>query len=367
MLTTEQLPAFFPDLTDERLASAIAAGAQPVLHQHLPVLAAGAPVPLRRAQRRDQHHPRQPQPDAGPGGAAGIGPDPRRPRPAVPDLSTRTAPTPPSFDEVLELLHLGGRSLPHAVLMMIPEAWENHATMDPAAPRVLPVPRQPDGAVGRPGLRHVHRRHAGRRGARPQRPAPGALVAHRRRPRGAGQRGRRAGRRRRSDVVAKGRLQPGRMFLVDTDAGRIVDDDEVKAALAAQLPYEDWLHAGLMQLADLPDRDHVVQSHESVLRRQLTFGYTEEELQDPAHPDGRSTAPSRSARWAPTPRPRCCPSAPRLLYDYFKQNFAQVTNPPLDAIREEIVTSVAADHGPGAEPARPRPGVLPAHRSCRTR
>ena len=112
------------------------------------------------------------------------------------------------------------------------------------------------------------------------------------------------------DVVAKGRLKPGKMFLVDTEAGRIVDDEEVKSALAKDLPYEGWLHAGLLKIAELPDRDHVVQSHDSVLRRQLSFGYTEEELQDPARADGRERAPSRSARWAPTPRPRCCPSDP---------------------------------------------------------
>ena len=97
-----------------------------------------------------------------------------------------------NFDEVLELLHLAGRSLPHAVLMMIPEAWENDPEMDPAQAGLLPVPRQPDGAVGRPGVGRLHRRRGGRRGAGPQRPAPGPLVADRRRPRGAGQRGRRA-------------------------------------------------------------------------------------------------------------------------------------------------------------------------------
>ena len=106
-------------------------------------------------------------------------------------------------------------------------------------------------------------------------------------------------------VVRKGRLQPGRMFLVDTDRGRIVDDDEIKAELAAEAPYDEWLHAGLIHLADLPEREHVVHTHASVTRRQQTFGYTEEELRILLDADGHAPAPSRSARWAPTPRSRC--------------------------------------------------------------
>src|SRR5581483_3927887 len=79
-------------------------------------------------------------------------------------------------------------------------------------------------------------------------------------------------------VVRKGRLQPGRMFLVDTREGRIVEDEEIKSALAAQHPYDEWLHAGMIHLAELPDREHIVHTHSSVTRRQQTFGYTEEEL-----------------------------------------------------------------------------------------
>src|SRR5581483_10638118 len=180
-----------------------------------------------------------------------------------------------SFDEVLELLHLGGRSLPHAVLMMIPEAWENHAEMDEARRsfyRFHACLMEPwdgpacvaftDGTVVGAVL--------DRNGLRPSRywvtddgrvvlaSEVGVLdIAPER-------------------VVRKGRLQPGRMFLVDTAAGRIVDDEELKSELAAENPYADWLHAGLMHLSDLPDREHVVYSHASVLRRQQAFGYTEE-------------------------------------------------------------------------------------------
>ena len=131
MLTTDQLGVVFPDLTDG-VRERHRARAQPVLDEHLPVLAAGPPVPLHRAQRRDQHDPRQPQLDAHPRDAARVRPDPGRPQAAVPDLHARTASDSASFDEVLELLHMGGRSLPHAVLMMIPEAWENNTGHGPA-------------------------------------------------------------------------------------------------------------------------------------------------------------------------------------------------------------------------------------------
>ena len=173
--------------------------------------------------------------------------------PAVPDLHARTASDSANFDEVLELLHLAGRSLPHAVLMMIPEAWENDPAHGPGAAGLLPLPRQPDGAVGRPGQRRVHRRHAS--SARcstatacaraaggtpatawscwPARPACSTST--------------------RPTVVAKGRLQPGRMFLVDTAAGRIVARrrDQGRAGRRRSRT-TDWLHAGLMHLDDLP-------------------------------------------------------------------------------------------------------------------
>ena len=104
-----------------------------------------------------------------------------------------------------------------------------------------------------------------------------------------------------SAVVAKGRLQPGRMFLVDTAAGRIVSDDEIKAELAAERPYDDWLHAGLIDLADLPAREHIVYTHDSVLRRQQTFGYTEEELRLLVAPMSRTGAEPIGSMGTDTP------------------------------------------------------------------
>jgi len=262
-----------------------------------------------------------------------------------------------SFDEVLELLHLGGRSLPHAVLMMIPEAWENHTEMDDARRafyRFHSCVMEPwdgpacvtftDGTVVGAVL--------DRNGLRPSRywvtddgrvvlaSEVGVLdIAPER-------------------VVRKGRLQPGRMFLVDTAAGRIVDDDELKAELADDNPYADWLHAGLMNLADLPEREHVVHTHESVLRRQQTFGYTEEELRILIAPMARAGAEPIGSMGTDTPI-AVLSDRPRLLFDYFTQLFAQVTNPPLDAIREELVTSLSTTIGPEGNLLEPTPA------SCR--
>ncbi|MDT7747064.1 MAG: glutamate synthase large chain, partial [Pseudonocardiales bacterium] len=160
------------------------------------------------------------------------------------------------------------------------------------------------------------------------------------------------------EVVAKGRLQPGRMFLVDTAAGRIVADEEIKSELAASLPYDEWLHAGLLDVGNLPTREHVVQPHESVLRRQLTFGYTDEELRVLLSPMATTAAEPVGSMGTDTPV-AALSQRPRLLYDYFAQLFAQVTNPPLDAIREEIVTCVARVMGPEQNLLEPTPA------SCR--
>ena len=132
MLTTGQLEPFFPDLSDRRFATELALVHSRFSTNTFPSLAARAPVPAGRAQRRDQHRQGQPQLDARPRGQARQRPDPRRPRAAASRSARPDASDSATFDEVLELLHLGGRSLPHAVLMMIPEAWENHAEMDPA-------------------------------------------------------------------------------------------------------------------------------------------------------------------------------------------------------------------------------------------
>ncbi len=251
-----------------------------------------------------------------------------------------------SFDEVLELLHLGGRSLPHAVLMMIPEAWENHATMDEARRafyRYHASLMEPwdgpaavtftDGTVVGAVL--------DRNGLRPARywvtddglvvlaSEVGVLdIAPER-------------------VVRKGRLQPGRMFLVDTAKGRLVEDEEIKAELAAQHPYDQWLASDQVRLEELPARTMLTPQHGRVVTQQRLFGYTTEELRVIVAPMARTGGEPLGSMGSDTSI-AVLSDRSRLLYDYFTQLFAQVTNPPLDAIREELVTSLSATIGPEA-------------------
>ena len=161
-----------------------------------------------------------------------------------------------------------------------------------------------------------------------------------------------------ASIVRKGRLQPGRMFLVDTDEHRIIEDEEVKAELAAEHPYDEWLHAGLVHLDDVPEREHIVHTHASVTRRQQIFGYTEEELRILLTPMANTGAEPIGSMGTDAPI-AALSEKPRLLFDYFSQLFAQVTNPPLDAIREELVTSLAGSIGPEANLLDPTPA------SCR--
>jgi glutamate synthase (NADPH/NADH) large chain len=262
-----------------------------------------------------------------------------------------------SFDECLELLHLGGRSMPHALLMMIPEPWENHEEMDARrrafyqfhstlmepwdGPALIAFT---DGTVIGAVL--------DRNGLRPGRywvTADGLVILA-------------------SEVgvldieparvVRRGRLQPGRIFLADTAGGRIVEDEEVKSALAVEHPYADWLHAGLVHLDDLPDRQRIVPTAADLLTRQRTFGYTEEELRVILAPMARAGAEPIGSMGTDTPV-AVLSDKPRLVFDYFTQLFAQVTNPPLDAIREELVTSLATTIGPEQNLLDPSPA------SCR--
>ena len=249
-----------------------------------------------------------------------------------------------SFDEVLELLHLGGRSLPHAVLMMIPEAWEKNEEMD-AARRAFyeyhSTLMEPwDGPAS---LTFCDGTVIGslldRNGLRPGRfwvTEDGLVVL-----------GSEAGVLDidPATVVRKGRLQPGRMLLVDTAAGRIVEDAEIKRQLAAEKPYQEWIAQNAIRLTELPDREHIVHSTQSVNRRQRTFGYTEEELRILLTPMAKTGQEPIGAMGSDTPV-AVLSNRSRLLFDYFAQMFAQVTNPPLDAIREELVTSIGGAIGP---------------------
>lgn len=249
-----------------------------------------------------------------------------------------------SFDEVLELLYLGGRSLPHSILMMIPEAWENHTTMAQerkdfyAFHSALMEPWDGPACVTFTDGTQVGA-VLDRNGLRPSRfwvTDDGLVVLA-------------------SEVgvldfppekiIRKGRLQPGKMFLVDIQEGRIIEDDEIKQSLATAAPYSKWLSAGLVRLSDLPAREHIVYPHSSVVRRQRAFGYTEEEIRMIITPMAKNGAEPLGSMGTDTPI-AALSTKPRLLFDYFAQLFAQVTNPPLDAIREELVTSLGASIGP---------------------
>jgi glutamate synthase (NADPH/NADH) large chain len=135
------------------------------------------------------------------------------------------------------------------------------------------------------------------------------------------------------------------MFLVDIEQGRIIEDGEIKDGLAGAAPYSDWLHAGIVKLSDLPSREHIVYPHSSVVRRQRAFGYTEEDLRILVTPMAKNGMEPLGSMGTDTPI-AALSEKPRLIFDYFSQLFAQVTNPPLDAIREELVTSLGTSMGP---------------------
>ncbi|MGB8391035.1 glutamate synthase large subunit, partial [Mycobacterium sp.] len=247
------------------------------------------------------------------------------------------------FDEVLELLHLGGRSLAHAVLMMIPEAWERHESMDPARRAFYQYHASlmepwdgPASMTFTDGV--VVGAVLDRNGLRPSRiwvTEDGLVVM-------ASEAG--VLDLDPAKVVRRLRLQPGRMFLVDTAQGRIVSDEEIKAELAAEHPYQEWLDKGLVPLDDLPQGNYVRMPHDRLVKRQLAFGYAYEELNLLVAPMVRTGAEPIGSMGTDTPV-AVLSQRPRMLYDYFQQLFAQVTNPPLDAIREEVVTSLAGTTG----------------------
>ena len=156
-----------------------------------------------------------------------------------------------------------------------------------------------------------------------------------------------------------GRVAPGEIFLVDLAAGEIVPSDQLKHAIATEHPYGTWVREQKVQLADLPSREHIIHSRSSVVRRQQTFGYTEEELRILLAPMAAKGAEPLGAMGTDTPI-AVLSERPRLLFDYFTQMFAQVTNPPLDSLREEIVTSLGVAIGQLAQPARRHRRSTPA-------
>ena len=348
MLAAPQLEPFFPDLSDPRYRSALAAGALAVLHQHVPVLAAGPPVPDRGPQRGDQHRPGQPELDARPRGAAGH----RRVRDRRQRPRVRAAAAHPGRhgQRLGQLRRLPGAAAPGRAVAAARAADDDpRAVGEPARRRtraagVLQLPRLADGAVGRPGPGRVHRRQRGRRGAGPQRPAAGPVLGDPRRPGRAGQRGRRAGPRpgvdRPQGPAPAGQDLPGRYRSGPHRRGRRGQGHPGRAAAVRRVAARRAAPPGRpgRPARPLPDA-------RALVTQQQALGYTEEELRVVLAPMARTGAEGIGSMGTDTPL-AVLSDRPRLVFDYFSQLFAQVTNPPLDAIREELVTSLAATAGP---------------------
>ncbi|MGF1457470.1 MAG: glutamate synthase large subunit [Leptolyngbyaceae cyanobacterium] len=264
------------------------------------------------------------------------------------------------FDNTLEMLTLSGRSLPHAMMMMIPEPWAGHESMSPEKKAFyeyhscLMEPWDGPASIAftdgtmmgacldrnglRPSRYYVTKDDrvimASEAGVLPVDPA---------------------------DVVKKGRLEPGRMFLVDMNEGRIVADEEIKQGIATEHPYREWLDQNLVGLADIPVGAHgraplqgTPQSNTPLPQRQRAFGYTFEELRLLLSPMAQNGVEAIGAMGTDTPL-AVLSNRPKLLYDYFQQLFAQVTNPPIDSIREAIVTSPITTIGSERNLLQPEP------------
>jgi glutamate synthase domain-containing protein 2/glutamate synthase domain-containing protein 1/glutamate synthase domain-containing protein 3 len=352
MLTASQIERMYPDLGDPRLVSALALVHQrfstntfpswPLAHPYRMVAHNGEINTLRGninwMQARE-----------GLLRSRTFGDDLAKVLPVIRPGGSDTA----TFDNVLEFLVMSGRSLPHAVLMMIPEPWSGHADMDPAVRAFYEYHSSlmepwdgpasiafTDGTVIGAVL--------DRNGLRPSRymvtsddlvimaSEVGVLDVPVER------------------IVRKDRLRPGRMLLVDTARGRIVDDAEIKRELAAAAPYGQWLRDQLAHIDDLPAARAERPDHQTVLERQHAFGYTYEDVRlllGPMATHGEEPIGSMGTDTAPA----VLSTRPRLLYDYFAQLFAQVTNPPLDAIREELITTMASTIGPEGNLLEPTP------------
>jgi glutamate synthase (NADPH/NADH) large chain len=343
MVTTLQLEPFYPDLSDERFASKLALVHSRYSTNTFPSWPLAQPFrmiahngEINTVQgNRNWMRARQSQLESELLGDIG----------EILPINGKSASDSASFDEVVELLSLSGRELPHAIMMMVPEAWENAPDVDPARKAfyeyhaMLMEPWDgPAALVFTDGT--LVGATLDRNGLRPGRflvTDDGLVVL-------ASEIGVLPDIDQ-TKIVRKGRLQPGRMFLVDTENQRIIEDEEIKASLAAAEPYSEWLESGRIFLKDLPEREHVVHTPASVARRQRTFGYTEEEVRILLGPMAKNGAEPLGAMGSDTPI-AVLSERPRLLFDYFTQQFAQVTNPPLDSIREEVVTSMKLGLGP---------------------
>ncbi len=357
MLTAGQVPLLFPDLKDPALESALA-----LVHQRFSTNTFPS-WPLAQPFRYIAHNG---EINTLRGNAnwmrarealcqsVELGEDLAKLYPIVIEGSSDSA----SFDQVLEFLHMAGRPLPLAVLMMIPEAWSGHEAMGedrkafyeyygclmepwdgPAS--IAFTDGEIIGAVlDRNGLR-PSRYYVTEDGLVVMASEVGVLDLPPER------------------ITLKERLHPGRIFLVDTKQGRIIDDAELKQQYIDELPYAQWLREQQLELSHLPEPLHTHKvDHDTVLQRQQAFGYTHEDLRILMMPMAVAGAEAIGSMGTDAAL-AVLSNRPRLLYDYFKQLFAQVTNPPLDGIREELVTQLCTPIGPESNL------LVPSAASCR--
>ena len=282
-----------------------------------------------------------------------IGPDLDKMWPLIPHGQSDTA----TIDNALELLVIGGYSLAHAMMMLIPEAWAGNPLMDPQRRAfyeyyaALMEPWDGPAAIAFTDGRQIGAT-LDRNGLRPARyvitdddhvimsSEAGVLPVPEER------------------IVRKWRLQPGKMLLIDVEQGRIIDDDELKRTLAEEHPYEEWLKDTQVKLEELVDTGSgeaplLRNDEQARLQEQQAFGYTQEDMQFFLEPMARNADDPVGSMGTDTPL-AVLSRKPKLLFNYFKQNFAQVTNPPIDSIREELVMSLVSMIGP-------RPNLLGHH------
>src|SRR5215831_8175982 len=352
MLSAEQMETYFPDLADPRVASALA-----VVHQRFSTNTFPSwslAHPFRYISHNGEINTLRGNINWMKAREALFksdlfGDDIKDLLPVIVDGGSDSA----MFDNAVEMLVMTGRSLPHAMMMLIPEAWDGHETMSDEKKAfyeyhscVMEPWDGPASMVFTDGV--VIGATLDRNGLRPSRyyvTKDGLVVMA-------------------SDVcvlaipaeniLLKGRLQPGKMFLIDTREGRIIDDAELKHSIATAKPYREWLNKNIVRLSDLPGHPVPEPSHATVLLRQQVFGYTHEDLRILMGPMAHKGEEGIGSMGTDTPLAVLSDRQPSL-FNYFKQLFAQVTNPPLDAIREELVTSMSTALGPERNLLNPEP------------
>lgn len=353
MLTTEQVGQFYLDLQDERLESAIALVHSRFSTNTFPSWERAHPYRFMihngeiNTLRGNVNWMRARQSLFE---TEAFGADLEKVKPVINPDGSDTA----MFDNTFEFLYLSGRSLPHVAMMMVPEPWSNHADMDEDKKAfyeyhsALMEPWDGPAAMGFTDGVQIGA-ILDRNGLRPSRyyvtkndlivlsSEVGVLDIPA------------------EEVVYKDRLRPGRMLLVDTKEGRIISDEEVKASIAKENPYRAWLDEHMVLLEDLPEAPETpADRHENITLRQMAFGYSFEDLRKVFEPMALTGAEGIVSMGYDAPL-AVLSDRPQRLYNYFKQMFAQVTNPPIDAIREELVTSTATMIGPERNLLKPEP------------